>query len=194
VQLADGPPLPFSTAGSTPFFDGLVNAGAVTSKVFTFTLSTGSSRLYLGGVDPNAGTPTYVSVDSSQGFWTASSTINGASTSSIVDTGTSLIVAPTSFAKTFFRSLGVTTFTQDGALYGAYDCSSPPSVTYKFGSFSAKLSASTVTFGQTNDGQCVLSLVGQDTGLNAVIAGDSFLQNVHAVFDRGNNRLGFSKQ
>ena len=190
-------PLPrfHSSAGSTPFFDALTKAGAVTSKVFTFTLSTGSSRLYLGGVDPNAGTPTYVSVDSSQGFWGATSSINGRSTSSIVDTGTSLIVAPTSFAQSFFSSLsGVQTFTQDGTLYGAYDCNSPPSVTYKFGSFSKKLSAASETFGTTTDGQCVLSLVGQDTGLNAVIAGDSFLQNVHAVFDRASSRLGFSSQ
>jgi len=134
-------------------------------------------------------------VDASQGFWTVSSSnINGDSTSSIVDTGTSLIVAPTSFAQSFFDSIGVATFTQDSTLYGSYDCNSPPTVTYQFGDYSTPLSSSTVSIGQNSDGSCVLSVVGEDTGLDAVIAGDSFLQNVIAVFDRSNNRIGFSDQ
>lgn len=184
-----------ATLGTPPFFDSLMSAGAVSKGVFTFTLNPSSSRLYLGGVDPNAGTPTYVSVDSSQGFWGTTGSINGKSTAGIQDTGTTVIVAPTSYAQTVFSTLsGVEQFQQDGAYYGAYDCSSPPSVTIKFGSFSKKLASSTATFGKTNDGRCVLSIIGEDIGLDAVIFGDSWLQNVHAVFDRDNNRVGFSSQ
>lgn len=181
-------------SGSTPFFDALINAGKVTSHVFTFTLTSSGSTLYLGGVDPKAGTPSYTPI-SQQGYWQVSnSAINGITTSSIVDTGTSLIVAPTSYAQSLFTKLGLSTFTQSGTLYGYYNCNSPPTVTYKFNTFSQKLSASTLTIGTTNTGACVLSVVGEDIGINAVIAGDSFLQNVHAVFDRTNNRVGFTSQ
>jgi cathepsin D len=181
-------------SGSTPFFDALIKNGVVSSHSFTFTLSTSGSRIYLGGVDPNAGSPSYTSI-SNQGYWQVSdSSINGISTSSIVDTGTSLIVAPTATARSVFKAVGATTFTQDGTLYGAYNCNSAPTVTYRFGSFSKSLSAATLSIGTTNNGQCVLSVVGEDIGINAVIAGDSFLQNVHAVFDRTNNRVGFTSQ
>ena len=181
--------------GSTSFFDGLMNSKVLTKDVFTFTLASKKSSLYLGGVPSAAGKPTYTNVDPSQGYWTVhDSSINGISTASIVDTGTSLIVAPTAFAQSFFKAVGAKTFTQDGTLYGSYDCKSAPRVNYKFGGFSQTLSASTVTLGTTIDGACILSVVGQDTGLDAVIAGDSFLANVHAVFDRSNTRIGFSSQ
>lgn len=188
----------FRLAGkSTPLFDGLIKAKVLKTSVFTVTLTTGTaSTLYLGGVDPKAGTPTYVNVDTSQGYWyTTASKINTQSYASIVDTGTTLIIAPTSVATKLFKSMsGVTTYTQDDTLYGSYDCSNPPKVTYTFGNFEVRLSSSTISFGQTESGQCVLSVVGADTGIDAIIAGDSFLQNVHAVFDRKSNRLGFSKQ
>jgi len=168
---------------------------AVAKGIFTFTLSTGASTLYLGGVNPQAGKPTYVSIDTSQGFWAATSKINGASISSIVDTGTTLIIAPTDYAKDLFDSLkDVDTFTEGDTLYGTYDCDNPPTVTYAFGRFSTAMSDDTLKFGQTQSGQCIMSIIGYDTGFNAVIAGDSFLQNVHAVFDRDSDRMGFSKQ
>lgn len=181
-------------SGSTPFFDALIKKNVVTKHSFTFTLKSTGSTLFLGGVAPNIGTPLYSPV-SNQGYWqVASSSISKVTTSSIIDTGTSLIVAPTATAKSIFRALGIPSFTQDGTLYGYYNCHAPPTVTYKIGSFSRSLSASTLSIGTTNNGQCVLSVIGENIGINAVIAGDSFLENVHAVFDRTNNQVGFSSQ
>lgn len=179
--------------GNIDFVDGLVNSKVVSNNIFTFSLASTGSTLYLGGVDPAAGSPTYINVPSNAGYWTiTNSSINGIKTSSIVDTGTSLIVAPIAFAKSIFDSVNATTFAMGGTLYGSYPCNSPPKITYKFGSFSQTLSASTVTMGNAGLNKCVLSIVGEDTGLNAVIAGDAFLRNVHAVFDRSSNRIGFS--
>jgi cathepsin D len=189
------PSLSVLGSGSTPFFDGLMNSKVLTKDVFTFTLASKGSTLHLGGVSPAGSSPVYTSVDPSEGYWTVSdSSINGIATASIVDTGTSLIVAPVAFAQSLFQAVGATTFSQDGTLFGSYDCKSAPTVTYKMGSFSQKLSASTMTIGKTSEGACILSVVGQDTGLNAVIAGDSFLANVHATFDRTNNQVGFTSQ
>lgn len=152
--------------GTAPFFDALMSQGVVSKGIFTFKIATSGSYLYLGGIAPNTGSLTYVNVDSSQGFWGTAGSINGKSTAGIQDTGTTLIVAPTSYAQTLFRSIsGVQTFTQDGTLYGAYNCNSAPTITIKIGSFSRKLSADTKSIGTTNDGRCVLSIVGEDIGM-----------------------------
>lgn len=103
------PSLSVLGTGTTPFFDGLVNSKMVTSNVFTFSLASTGSTLYLGAVDPAAISPIYVNVPSNSGYWTVSnSSINGIQTSSIVDTGTSLIVAPVAFAKSFFKAVNAT--------------------------------------------------------------------------------------
>ncbi|UZJ56270.1 hypothetical protein CBS101457_005590 [Exobasidium rhododendri] len=179
--------------GQPPFFDSLISAGVLQESVFTFTLADTGSGLFLGGIPSNVTNPTYVSVDSSQGFWGVTGSINGTSTAGILDTGTTLIVAPVDTATALFKKLGLTTSTQDGSIYGLYDASSPPTITIEFGGFSQVLSSATTSFG-TQNGQEVLSIVGSDVGAEFVIFGDSFLRNVNAVFDRQNNRAGFTSQ
>lgn len=75
-----------------PFFDSLMSAGVLQQPVFTFTLADAGSSLYLGGIPPTVTDVTYAPVDSSQGFWGVTGSINGSSTSAILDTGTTLIV------------------------------------------------------------------------------------------------------
>ncbi|SPO19701.1 related to pepsin precursor (aspartate protease) [Ustilago trichophora] len=179
-----------------PYFFRLKQAGAVSSGVFQFDLRTSGSSLFLGGTNSAkySTTPQYVSVDSSNGFWQVPATVNGQSIQSIVDTGTTIIVAPTSQAQTLFNSLGLPTFTQDGSTYAYYNCNSPPKVTFKYGSYTKTLSAATTSFGTTNSGQCVLSVAGSDIGINAWVTGDSYLQNTVAIFDTDNNRVGFANK
>ncbi|SPO20613.1 related to pepsin precursor (aspartate protease) [Ustilago trichophora] len=179
-----------------PYFFRLKQAGAVSSGVFQFDLRTSGSSLFLGGTNSAkySSTPQYVSVDSNNGFWQVPATVNGQSIQSIVDTGTTIIVAPTSQAQTLFKSLGLPTFTQDGSTYAYYNCNSPPKVTFKYGSYTKTLSAATTSFGTTNSGQCVLSVAGSDIGINAWVTGDSYLQNTVAIFDTDNNRVGFANK
>lgn len=73
-----------------------------------------------------------------------------------------------------------------------YDCDSPPTVTFNYGGKRVTLSDDTVSFGTTNDGSCVLSVVGGDVGIDAWVVGDSFIRNVYTVFDMGNTRVGFA--
>ncbi|KAL9933762.1 hypothetical protein V8E36_007420 [Tilletia maclaganii] len=178
-----------------PFFDSLHNAGVLSAFEFSFKLGSSGSDLYLGGYNPNdiSGSPTWVSVDSNQGFWQvpASATYYG-SFESIVDTGTTLIVAPTSDAEDYFDSIGAEARTYSGTVYGAYDCNSPPPVSFSYGGKRIALDSQAITIGTDDDGACLLSVVGEDTGLNAWISGDAFLRNTLAIFDRSNNRVGFA--
>lgn len=179
-----------------PYFYQLKQAGAVSSGKFQFDLRTSGSSLFLGGTNSAkySSTPVYVSVDSNQGFWQVPASVNSIGIESIVDTGTTIIVAPTSQAQALFNKLGLPTFTQDGSTYAYYNCNSPPTVTFKYGSYTKSLSAATTSFGTTNDGHCVLSVAGGDLGINAWITGDSFLQNTVAIFDTDNNRVGFANK
>lgn len=179
-----------------PYFFRLKQAGAVSSGVFQFDLRTSGSSLYLGGTDATkySGSLSYTSLDSSNGFWQVPASVNGLAIESIVDTGTTIIVAPTTQAKALFKKLNLPTFTQDGSTYAYYNCNSPPKVTFTYGSFSKTLSTATTSFGTTNTGQCVLSVAGGDLGINAWITGDSFLQNVVAAFDTDKNRVGFASK
>jgi len=111
---------------------------------------------------------------------------------SIVDTGTTLIVAPTSDAEDYFDSIGAEARTYSGTVYGAYDCNSPPPVSFSYGGKRIALDSQAITIGTDDDGACLLSVVGEDTGLNAWISGDAFLRNTLAIFDRSNNRVGFA--
>ncbi|TKY90082.1 hypothetical protein EX895_000080 [Sporisorium graminicola] len=180
----------------SPYFYSLKKSGAVSAGVFQFDLKTSGSSLFLGGTNSAkySSTPAYVNVDNNVGYWQVAATVNSQSIQSVVDTGTTLIVAPTSQAQTFFNSLGLQTFTQDGTLYAYYNCNNTPKVTFKYGSYSKTLSAATTTFGTTNNGQCVLSIVGEDVGINAWVTGDAFLQNVVAIFDTDNSRVGFANK
>ncbi|CAO1634464.1 unnamed protein product [Sympodiomycopsis kandeliae] len=181
-----------------PVFDTLINSGAVSQKVFGFALGpTGSASLTLGGLDNSkyTGSITYTSL-SRQAYWQIPSTVNGQSVSSIVDSGTTLVIADTGSgsAQTFFKKLGVTTFTQDGVLYGAVNCDSPPAITFNFGGKNVQLTKAASIYGKTNDGRCVLSVVGSDVGQNAWINGDPTFLSSYVVFDRSRNAVGFASR
>ncbi|PWZ03004.1 acid protease [Testicularia cyperi] len=179
-----------------PYFFRLKKVGAVSSGVFQFDLRTSGSTLYLGGTDSTkySGSYSYVSLDSSNGFWQVPASVNGISIESIVDTGTTIIVAPTTQAKALFKKLNLPTFTQSGSTYAYFPCTSPPKVTFTYGGFTKTLSGTTTSFGTTTSGQCVLSVAGSDIGINAWITGDSFLQNAVVAFDTDNSRVGFASK
>lgn len=179
-----------------PYFFRLKQAGAVTTGKFQFDLRTSGSTLFLGGTDSSkySTTPVYTSLDSNQGFWQVPASVNGQGIQSIVDTGTTLIVAPPNEAVALFNQLGLPYTYQDGSYYAYYTCSNTPKVTFKFSSYTKTLSASSATFGSAGGNQCYLSVVGSDIGIDAWITGDAFLINTVAIFDTDNNRVGFANK
>ncbi|KAK0519166.1 hypothetical protein OC834_007475 [Tilletia horrida] len=177
-----------------PFFYSLQSAGAVDQGVFAFALSLGSSTLTLGGLDSSlySGSPTYVGLNSNSGFWQISGSLAGHGDNYIIDSGTSLVVAPVNTAEAIFSNLGVTPVNEQGATYGAYDCSNPPNVAFNFGGKTIPLTSSAVTIGTDNSGRCLLSVIGQDIGISGVIAGDPLFESSYIAFSVDNNAVGFA--
>jgi len=105
----------------------------------------------------------------------------------IVDTGTSLIVAPTSAFNELSAAIGNV----------ASDCSnigSLPIVNFTFNKLSLTLSLPPSVYVLKDDqsGQCQLGISGMD-GLPLWILGDTFIRQYFTIFDRGQNRVGFAK-
>ncbi|GAA5991551.1 hypothetical protein JCM10908_005758 [Rhodotorula pacifica] len=197
-----------SQLGVSPFFNTLYSEGRVASNSFSFKLSAGNaaaSELYLGGQNSAkyvAGTTGWTPVIS-QTYWAinANVAVNGASVSglgqlaAIADTGTTLIVVPTADAQTFWASVPGSAPYSGGGGYYTFPCRSTPSVTFQFPGSSTKWATPYINLGTVSYGSplCVGAIVGQDSGLNAWILGDSFLKGVYSTFDFANNRVGFSK-
>lgn len=181
--------------GLPPLFDALISQNAVSSKTFSFALSTDSSELTLGGIDSSkySGSITYTPV-SRKAYWQVPATVNGQPFSSIVDSGTTLVIADTNTgsAQRFFKQLGVETFQQGGDLYGEVDCDKPPKITFDYGGKKITLSKESAILGKTNTGTCALTIIGTSVGQSAWITGDPVFLNSYVVFDRENDRVGFA--
>ncbi|ORY89618.1 aspartic peptidase domain-containing protein [Leucosporidium creatinivorum] len=193
-----------SQLGTSPFFQTLMTQSAVSVGQFSFFLASTNSELYLGGMNSElytAGSTVFYPV-TSQSYWLLSASANVGSTavstlgtfSAIIDTGTSVIVAPTASAKKFWAAV------PDSGVYGSgyytYPCDQPPILSFSFGLTDEKweISSDSLNLGKVSSGssRCVGAIVGADIGVNAWILGDAFLENVYATFDFDNNKVGFS--
>ncbi|KWU43253.1 aspartic protease [Rhodotorula sp. JG-1b] len=195
-----------STMGVTPLFQTLVSQGRVAKSQFSTYLASSGSELFLGGMNSAhfaAGSTHWYPVIS-QGYWTlaAKAAVNNKVVSSLgtfsalVDTGTSVIVAPTAAAKQFWAAVPNSATYGSGG-YWTYPCASPPTISFSFGGAFAEqwaVSSSALNLGRVSSGsdRCVGAVVGADIGINAWILGDSFLQSVYTTFDFSTNQVGFS--
>ncbi|BGP41088.1 hypothetical protein JCM10449v2_005057 [Rhodotorula kratochvilovae] len=194
-----------STLGASPLFQTLVAQDKVANSQFSFYLAEDGSELFLGGMNPalyKAGsTRAYPVV--SQSYWLLATQANVAGKpvsavgtfNSIVDTGTSVIVAPTQAAQKFWAAVpnsGVY-----GSGYYTFPCASAPEISFSFGAAFGEqwaLSGESLNLGKVSSGsdRCVGAIVGADIGINAWILGASFLENVYSTFDLSTNSVSFS--
>ncbi|GAA5909327.1 uncharacterized protein JCM6883_005843 [Sporobolomyces salmoneus] len=194
-----------STMGATTVFESLTKQAKLVANQFSFYLASVGSRLYLGGLDSSmfkAGTTKYYPVTNA-GYWLLDAKVNVEGTqvgsvgtfSAIIDTGTSVIVAPTADAAAFWAQVpnsGVY-----GSGYYTYDCASPPQVSFSFGAGFAEqwaVSESSWNLGKVSSGssRCVGAVVGADIGISGWVLGDAFLENVYSTFDLDAKAVGFS--
>lgn len=157
----------------TPFFQSLLKSGNLDQEGFTMKLrKEAGSSMELGTISQSA---TYVPVTEAA-YWTVDGKINDQSISAIIDSGTTLIVAPPTEAKQLYRSLGLQTQESQGSVQATFDCSSPPDVSMTFGSKTINL-GDAVSYGKDQSGQCVFAVVGEEIGIDGWVTGDTLFQN-----------------
>jgi len=195
-----------SNLGENPFFNTANEQGTAQENQFGFKLASSGSELYIGGVDEDlfTGDIEYHDVDTSTGFWQATgakafvgSTTAGSGFETVIDTGTTIMYAPPSAAKSFYSKVsGSELFDSENGYY-SFPCDSVPSVSFSWSNGQKwEVTAENFNLGQTEDGSssCVGALGSQDLGLgdDVWLLGDSFLKNVYAAFDFDNDAVGFA--
>ena len=128
-----------SNLGHDPFFFTAVDQGVVDQGVFGFKLASSGSELFIGGTNENLYTDDieYHNLSSSNGFWQiggASVTMNGKTEGSnldtIIDSGSTIITAPTSTAKKLWGAVsGSKVYNSSQGLY-YYPCDSMPEIKF----------------------------------------------------------------
>ncbi|KAG0142792.1 hypothetical protein CROQUDRAFT_662040 [Cronartium quercuum f. sp. fusiforme G11] len=195
-----------SAIDESPFFENLVSQKGVAHPIFSFKLARPGSHLYLGGVDPTAYRGDFEwNPVLSRSYWVllAQVSINRCTALSglraIIDTGTTVIVAPPNEAALFWSQIPDSGPFHEKEGYYTYPCNQAPLVDFSFGDsvYSRHWSITTddLRLGTTGTGsskKCIGSIVGQDVGLDAWILGDTFLKNVYSSFDIKNHRVGFA--
>ncbi|XP_011210079.2 lysosomal aspartic protease [Bactrocera dorsalis] len=193
-----------------PPFYNMYTQGLIDSPVFAFYLTNNSadglpangSELTLGGYDTThfIGDITYTPV-TLEGYWqfNVESITIGTSTaicyscSAICDSGTSLLAVPTALYTAVQATLGAI-LNEDG-LY-VFDCtqtSSLPVVSFNIAGTTFTLDSSNYVYemeGPYGNILCVSAF--EDGGTNFWILGDVFIMKYYAIFDMGNNRVGFA--
>lgn len=187
-----------------PVFQTLVAQGQVMSPVFSFKLSSSGSELLLGGTNSDlyTGGFTYSPI-TTEGYWqiTLQAVMLGntavlRNVQAIIDTGTTLVIAPASQARRFYAGIpGSKDASRTiGAGFYTFPCSAKPTVSLTFGSKPFAIDPALFNLGRvsSNSKECAGAIVGS-AGLSFWVVGDAFLQNVYSTFDLDKNRVGFAK-
>lgn len=188
--------------GNPTPIDNAYSQGLIAQKVFAFYLSRDASNTYggemiIGGVDQRhfRGPITYVPV-TRKGYWQFRMDVvwvggidvcNGCQ--AIADTGTSLIVGPTSEIARLNRAIGGVdnhdgSFSLNCNSFGSY-----PDVTLQIGGRGFVLKPSDYII--QDGGSCFSGLMGGSE--NLWILGDVFIGPYYTIFDGANDRVGFAK-
>nr|8CIK_A Chain A, Chymosin [Cervus canadensis sibiricus] len=187
---------------SVPVFDNMMNRHLVAQDVFSVYMDRNGqeSMLTLGAIDPSYYTGSLhwvpVTVQKYWQFTVDSVTINGmvvacdGGCQAILDTGTSLLVGPSSDILNIQEAIGATQ-----NRYGEFDIdcdglSSMPTVVFEINGKMYPLTPSAYT---NQDEDFCTSGFQADSRSRHWILGDVFIREYYSVFDRVNNLVGLAK-
>eukprot|EP00405_Crypthecodinium_cohnii_P019801 CAMPEP_0206487004 /NCGR_PEP_ID=MMETSP0324_2-20121206/41355_1 /ASSEMBLY_ACC=CAM_ASM_000836 /TAXON_ID=2866 /ORGANISM="Crypthecodinium cohnii, Strain Seligo" /LENGTH=391 /DNA_ID=CAMNT_0053965347 /DNA_START=90 /DNA_END=1265 /DNA_ORIENTATION=- len=185
------------------FLEALKSSGKVDEVVFGFYLPKDEQgQLVLGGVDPDhiASDFHWVPV-TRQMWWTVELEAASAgdkypvrfSHDAIVDSGTTLIIGPSSEMFMLADLMGATKYPVGGTdLYIAY-CSevSSMSLSFKLGGKEFDLTGEELVVKNLSNGLCQLGINGANLGKQWIL-GDVFLRKYYTQFDYDQKRVGFA--
>ena len=134
------------------------------------------------------------------GFSAKSNNQNALSKSIVaaIDTGTTLIYAPSSIADAFYQQIpGSSKASQFGDGFYQFPCQTNARVSISFNNVNFPFAMADFNLGKTGSGSsmCVGGVLGMSDGLpnNLAIVGDEFLKSWYSIYDTaGNSRVGFA--
>ncbi|CDQ86683.1 unnamed protein product [Oncorhynchus mykiss] len=199
-----GPGFPnLAASGATPVFDNMMSQGLVSQNLFSVYLSGNSAEgsvVSFGNIESNyyTGQITWIPL-SSETYWQInmdSVTINGNTVAcsggcqAIIDTGTSLIVGPTTDISNMNSWVGATTDQYGDASVNCNNIPNMPEVTFTLNGNAFTISASAYT--SQNSNGCMTGF-GNGGTQQLWILGDVFIRQYYAIFDRQNNYVGLAQ-
>ncbi|XP_048409059.2 pepsin A-like isoform X3 [Stegostoma tigrinum] len=196
-----------AASGATTVFQNLMSQNLVDEPLFSVYLTrqdgASGSEIVFGGIDTNhyTGQIHWVPV-TYEAYWQIlidRVTINGQVVAcsggcpAIVDTGTSLLVGPSTPINNIQQSIGATP-----TYYGQYNINcnnlnNMPDVVFTINGVDFPLPAQAYTLQQNFDNQQSCSSGFGVTGGSLWILGDVFIGEYYSIFDVGNNRVGLAK-
>ncbi|KAI9442983.1 acid protease [Lactarius indigo] len=190
-----------SVYNAAPLFQSLIAQGEVDQQIFSFYLAQQGSELYIGGTNPShySGNFTYVPV-TTEGYWQVDFDgvwVNGTqvkqNASTIVDTGTTLILGETDGINALFAKIPGSRQVDNGLYTIPCDFNTPISVGFGGKEFSVDPKTFNLGYHDSTSTDCVAGAASDDSLRGKFwIIGDVFLQNVYTAFDVGNGRVGFA--
>lgn len=192
-----------SVFGTNTFFESLVAQGGATAPQFSFKLAANESELFLGGSNSDLFTGEFTTLNvTQQGFWQVTLDSVGAggqqalsNVQAVIDTGTSLIVAPEADVVKFYQA--IPGFKDASSTIGqgffTFPCNSDPQVSLTFGGKQFAVPVSAFNIGPITQGSsdCVGGIMAAN-GIDFWVVGDVFLTNFYTRFDSGAKQVGFA--
>jgi hypothetical protein len=190
--------------GTPTVFENAVQQGAIQQPIFSMYLGDNApGEITFGGYDPNKfeGNLTFVDVEAS-GFWqivvdeitvTDVGYFQGP-IQAIVDSGTSLLVGPSSEVDQIANAIGASPDPNSLSGY-AINCGAQlPDLVFTIGGMNYTVPGSSLVF-PVGQNICSLAMSGSDLpDLGQLwILGDVFMREYYTVFDYGGMKVGFAK-
>ncbi|KAL9001071.1 MAG: hypothetical protein Q9188_005538 [Gyalolechia gomerana] len=180
---------------------------SLSAPLFTVDLKKGAPGTFdFGFVDAakHTGEVTFVDADSSQGFWTFTSSgysvgggggaVNSSPIEAIADTGTTLLYLPDAIVDAYYGAVdGAQNDQQQGGY--TYPCSAElPDISFGIGGYTAVVPGSYVNYAPVDaSGTTCFGGIQSSAGIGLNIFGDIFLKSQFVVFQGGDNpQLGFA--
>jgi len=163
-----------SAFNQAPWTDTAKAQGVIKKNILGFGLSSTKARLDIGGFSSAYnGKIKYAPVDTSSGFFQIPGAINGMAVSTIIDTGTTLVITSLEQATSLCQKAGGETINNyNGDILCQYDPNNPLKMNFTFGGTTYTMSADSLHYADFN-GKAIASIIGADIGVDSVIVGDS---------------------